>query len=123
MPFQSTGKKSGMGSKWTNEIAMQAKKWCIAFWLIYVGFFVKDWKSQNSILDGKYSRRESGDCSSSTYQSAMILFATQQAALNHPQLPLVVFQLGLESVDVGRDLNHPPTAVGGIEKEDSIAFF
>lgn len=29
-------------AKWTNEIAMQAKKWCIAFWLIYVGFFVKD---------------------------------------------------------------------------------
>lgn len=29
-------------AKRTNEIAMQAKKWCIAFWLIYVGFFVKE---------------------------------------------------------------------------------
>jgi hypothetical protein len=29
-------------AKRTNEIAMQAKKWCIAYWLIYVGFFVKE---------------------------------------------------------------------------------
>jgi len=29
-------------AKRTNEIAMQAKKWCIAYWLIYVGFFAKD---------------------------------------------------------------------------------
>lgn len=26
----------------TNEIEMQAKKWCIAYCLIYVGFFVKE---------------------------------------------------------------------------------
>ena len=29
-------------AKWTNEMAMQAKKWCIAYWLIYVGFFAKE---------------------------------------------------------------------------------
>jgi hypothetical protein len=29
-------------AKWANEIAMEAKKWCIAYWLIYVGFFVRD---------------------------------------------------------------------------------
>ena len=29
-------------AKRTNEIALQAKKWCIAYWLIYVGFFVKE---------------------------------------------------------------------------------
>jgi len=29
-------------AKRTNEIALQSKKWCIAYWLIYVGFFVKE---------------------------------------------------------------------------------
>lgn len=29
-------------AKRSNEISMQAKKWCIAYWLIYVGFFVKE---------------------------------------------------------------------------------
>ena len=29
-------------AKWANEIAMEAKKWCIAYWLIYVGFFIKE---------------------------------------------------------------------------------
>jgi hypothetical protein len=33
-------------AKRTNEIALQAKRWCVAFWLIYVGLLVKDVGSQ-----------------------------------------------------------------------------